>query len=98
VCEIVCHGPLRAAQGACRAPDLEPLTPATYAPHQRCLPYRLGMTSPEKQLSDDHLARAVEVAAGLKPGTYDAVRALAAVSLAASAARIADALERQVAR
>jgi hypothetical protein len=43
-----------------------------------------------KQLSDDYAQRAGEVLGKLKHGTYDAVEALALVSIANSLARIAD--------
>jgi len=43
-------------------------------------------------------ARAAELAAKLKPGTYDAVQALALLSIAQSFTRIADALESQASR
>ncbi|MBT0770760.1 hypothetical protein KIH74_17590 [Kineosporia sp. J2-2] len=48
-----------------------------------------------KKISDDYGAKAAEVAAKLKPGTYEAARSLAAVSIAASLARIADQLEQR---
>lgn len=42
------------------------------------------------------VARAAELAAKLKPGTYDAVQALALLSIAQSFTRIASALESRV--
>ena len=55
------------------------------------------MTSSDRSISTDFAAKAAEAAdaaATLMPGTYDAVLALASVSIAASLVRIADALER----
>jgi hypothetical protein len=51
------------------------------------------MTTPNA--AADTAARAAEVAAKLKPGTYDAVQALSFLSIAQSLSRIADALDRQ---
>ncbi|GAB6898737.1 hypothetical protein [Kineosporia succinea] len=48
-----------------------------------------------KRNTDDYAVKAAEVAAKLKPGTYDAVQALALVSIASSLARIADQLEQR---
>ncbi|HEY8719813.1 hypothetical protein [Pengzhenrongella sp.] len=52
------------------------------------------MTSTDRSVSSEYAAKAAEIAAKLKPGSYEAVQALASVSIAASLVRIADALER----
>jgi hypothetical protein len=44
--------------------------------------------------ADEYARRAAEVTAKLKSGTYEAVQALALLSIAKSLGRIADALER----
>jgi hypothetical protein len=51
------------------------------------------MTSPT--LGTQYANQAAEVAAKLKHGSYDAVQALAFVSIAQSLAQIADALEKR---
>jgi len=49
------------------------------------------MTTPD--LGAEYAAKAVEVAAKLKPGNYDSVQALALLSIAQSLAKIAEKME-----
>ncbi|QTE30859.1 hypothetical protein [Pengzhenrongella sicca] len=52
------------------------------------------MTNPNLSVSVEYAEKAAAVVAKLKPGTYEAANTLANISIAASLARIADAMER----
>ena len=56
--------------------------------------YCRPMSDQHRDISALYAAKAVEVAEKLKPGTYDAVQAMALISIAHSLARIAESLER----